>query len=380
MALIKLTLSEMSNVKSQISSLAERTESNGIAVARIASNLDMEVKARQNIEEQLQKIKNDLNKQSQKLTAYSNVLNDVMNQFVSADSKKKNNIDAVSFGKFVTGTIVGMAGIMNAKNTPECVLNAWVIKEQLDKVNKNAGKNTTTKKTDVSNLKKFVNWSKNKAKKAAKSLKKKYGNVVQKGKNCVSNVGKKINKVKNWYVENKEKINAYGKAAWKIGKGVIKIAGAVAVLAGTAGGSAPLAIMDIITAGNDIINGASDIVYASNEQYDMVGKTNFLKDKLVENGGIIGEQLGNKELGEQFGDIVYKGVDLVTFLDGADKMLKSLGKANMIATGKVGSAFIFGKTSFDDIKDESFMKIMYDAAKSIYKTGEKAYSLGKSLV
>lgn len=46
-------------------------------------------------------------------------------------------------------------------------------------------------------------------------------------------------------------------------KGFIKIAGAVAVLAGTAGGSAPLAIMDIITAGNDIINGASDIVYAS---------------------------------------------------------------------------------------------------------------------
>ena len=37
MALIKLTLSEMSNVKSQISSLAERTESNGTAVARIAS-------------------------------------------------------------------------------------------------------------------------------------------------------------------------------------------------------------------------------------------------------------------------------------------------------------------------------------------------------
>lgn len=375
MALIKLTLSEMSNVKSQISSLAERTESNGTAVARIASNLDMEVKARQNIEEQLQKIKNDLNKQSQKLTAYSNVLNDVMNQFVSADSKKKTNIDAVSFEKNTTVVAAGMVGAM-LKNT----LNGWVSKEQLDKVNKNAGKNTTTKKTDVSNLKKFVNWSKNKAKKAAKSLKKRYGNVVQKGKNCVSNVGKKINKVKNWYVENKEKINAYGKAAWKIGKGVIKIAGAVAVLAGTAGGSAPLAIMDIITAGNDIINGASDIVYASNEQYDMVGKTNFLKDKLVENGGIIGEQLGNKELGEQFGDIVYKGVDLVTFLDGADKMLKSLGKANMIATGKVGSAFIFGKTSFDDIKDKSFMKIMYDAAKSIYKTGEKAYSLGKSLV
>lgn len=91
MALIKLTLSEMSNVKSQISSLAERTEcKRERPVARIASNLDMEVKARQNIEEQLQKIKNDLNKQSQKLTAYSNVLNDVMNQFVSSRFKKEN--------------------------------------------------------------------------------------------------------------------------------------------------------------------------------------------------------------------------------------------------------------------------------------------------
>lgn len=150
MALIKLTLSEMSNVKSQISSLAERTESNGTAVARIASNLDMEVKARQNIEEQLQKIKNDLNKQSQKLTAYSNVLNDVMNQFVSADSKKKTNIDAVSFEKNTTVVAAGMVGAM-LKNT----LNGWVSKEQLDKVNKNAGKNTTTKKTDVSNLKKI---------------------------------------------------------------------------------------------------------------------------------------------------------------------------------------------------------------------------------
>ena len=86
-----------------------------------------------------------------------------MNQFVSADSKKKTNIDAVSFEKNTTVVAAGMVGAM-LKNT----LNGWVSKEQLDKVNKNAGKNTTTKKTDVSNLKKFVNWSKNKAKKAAK--------------------------------------------------------------------------------------------------------------------------------------------------------------------------------------------------------------------
>ena len=64
----------------------------------------------------------------------------------------------MSFEKNTTVVAAGMVGAM-LKNT----LNGWVSKEQLDKVNKNAGKNTTTKKTDVSNLKKFVNWSKNKA-------------------------------------------------------------------------------------------------------------------------------------------------------------------------------------------------------------------------
>ena len=94
-----------------------------------------QVKEKQIEDAMIEKIKNDLNKQSQKLTAYSNVLNDVMNQFVSADSKKKTNIDAVSFEKNTTVVAAGMVGAM-LKNT----LNGWVSKEQLDKVNKNAGK------------------------------------------------------------------------------------------------------------------------------------------------------------------------------------------------------------------------------------------------
>ena len=312
MALIKLTLSEMSNVKSQISSLAERTESNGIAVARIASNLDMEVKARQNIEEQLQKIKNDLNKQSQKLTAYSNVLNDVMNQFVSADSKKKNNIDAVSFGKFVTGTIVGMAGIMNAKNTPECVLNAWVIKEQLDKVNKNAGKNTTTKKTDVSNLKKFVNWSKNKAKKAAKSLKKTYGNVVQKGKDCISWVKKSYQDRGIVYTAIQ-----YGKAAGKVVGGCAAIAAVIA----SGGALAPLVTVYGI---NDIMSGAIDIANIHNSVKNggtaEIDEANLLKEGMGivggAAGGAVGKIVGNedlgREVGEKMGSVLYTTGDVVS--------------------------------------------------------------------
>ncbi len=307
MALIKLTLSEMSNVKSQISSLAERTESNGTAVARIASNLDMEVKARQNIEEQLQKIKNDLNKQSQKLTAYSNVLNDVMNQFVSADSKKKTNIDAVSFEKNATVLAAGMVGAM-LKNT----LNGWVLKERLDKVNKNAGKNTTTKKTDVSNLKKFVNWSKNKAKKAAKSLKKKYGNVVQKGKDCISWVKKSYQDRGIVYTAIQ-----YGKAAGKVVGGCAALAAVVA----SGGALAPLVTVYGI---NDIMSGAIDIANIHNSVKNggtaEIDEANLLKEGMEivggAAGGAVGKIVGNedlgKEVGEKMGSIMYTTGDVVS--------------------------------------------------------------------
>ena len=307
MALIKLTLSEMSNVKSQISSLAERTESNGTAVARIASNLDMEVKARQNIEEQLQKIKNDLNKQSQKLTAYSNVLNDVMNQFVSADSKKKTNIDAVSFEKNATVLAAGMVGTM-LKNT----LNGLVLKERLDKVNKNAGKNTTTKKTDVSNLKKFVNWSKNKAKKAAKSLKKKYGNVVQKGKDCISWVKKSYQDRGIVYTAIQ-----YGKAAGKVVGGCAALAAVVA----SGGALAPLVTVYGI---NDIMSGAIDIANIHNSVKNggtaEIDEANLLKEGMEivggAAGGAVGKIVGNedlgKEVGEKMGSIMYTTGDVVS--------------------------------------------------------------------
>lgn len=307
MALIKLTLSEMSNVKSQISSLAERTESNGTAVARIASNLDMEVKARQNIEEQLQKIKNDLNKQSQKLTAYSNVLNDVMNQFVSADSKKKTNIDAVSFEKNATVLAAGMVGTM-LKNT----LNGWMLKERLDKVNKNAGKNTTTKKTDVSNLKKFVNWSKNKAKKAAKSLKKKYGNVVQKGKDCISWVKKNYQDRGIVYTAIQ-----YGKAAGKVVGGCAALAAVVA----SGGALAPLVTVYGI---NDIMSGAIDIANIHNSVKNggtaEIDEANLLKEGMEivggAAGGAVGKIVGNedlgKEVGEKMGSIMYTTGDVVS--------------------------------------------------------------------
>jgi hypothetical protein len=230
-----------------------------------------------------------------------------MNQFVSADSKKKTNIDAVSFEKNATVLAAGMVGAM-LKNT----LNGWVLKERLDKVNKNAGKNTTTKKTDVSNLKKFVNWSKNKAKKAAKSLKKKYGNVVQKGKDCISWVKKSYQDRGIVYTAIQ-----YGKAAGKVVGGCAALAAVVA----SGGALAPLVTVYGI---NDIMSGAIDIANIHNSVKNggtaEIDEANLLKEGMEivggAAGGAVGKIVGNedlgKEVGEKMGSIMYTTGDVVS--------------------------------------------------------------------
>lgn len=144
----------------------------------------------------------------------------------------------------------------------------------------------------------------------------------------------------------------YGKAALKIGKGVVKIVGAVAAI--STGVGIPIAICGIISAGNDMINAGTDIAHVALDQYDEVGKTNYLKDLLKKNGGELGEMLGNKDAGEKFGELAYTGLDLVSFLNGADKMLKSFGKINTDLTGKTGFSFVWGKTSFEDVIGNEF--------------------------
>ena len=183
----------------------------------------------------------------------------------------------------------------------------------------------------------------------------------------------------------------YGKAALKIGKGVVKIVGAVAAI--STGVGIPIAICGIISAGNDIINAGTDIANVALDQYDEVGKTNHLKDLLKKNGGELGEMLGNKNAGEKFGELAYTGLDLVSFLNGADKMLKSFGKVNTDLTGKTGYSFVWGKTSFDDVignefkwykpdellrsrfmEADSTTNFLIEAAKnvkSVYKSGKK---------
>lgn len=133
----------------------------------------------------------------------------------------------------------------------------------------------------------------------------------------------------------------YGKAALKIGKGVVKIAGAVAACSTVAG--IPVALCIITSAGNDIASASADIVHVARDEYDEVGKTNYLKDLLKKNGGELGEMLGNKKAGEKFGELAYTGLDMVSLLKGTEKMLKSFGKLNTDLTGKTGYSFCGAK-------------------------------------
>ena len=103
--------------------------------------------------------------------------------------------------------------------------------------------------------------------------------------------------------------------------------------------------------------------------------------------------LGNRNAGEKFGELAYTGLDLVSFLNGADKMLKSFGKINTDLTGKTGYSFVWGKTSFDDVignefkwyKPDELIRSQFMSAdstanfvieaaknvKSVYKSGKK---------
>lgn len=183
----------------------------------------------------------------------------------------------------------------------------------------------------------------------------------------------------------------YGKGAVKIVKSIVKIAGAVAACSTVAG--IPVALCIITSAGNDIASASADIVHVARDEYDEVGKTNYLKDLLKKNGGELGEMLGNKKAGEKFGELAYTGLDMVSLLKGTEKMLKSFGKLNTDLTGKTGYSFVWGKTSFDDVIGNEFKwykpdelirsrfmsadstaNFVIEAAKSVksvYKSGKK---------
>ena len=141
----------------------------------------------------------------------------------------------------------------------------------------------------------------------------------------------------------------------------LKIAGAVALVAGSGGAALPVAACITLSACNDIYNGMMDATYTYTGDYNKVGNTNALKDFLVKKGGETGEILfGDEKLGEKMGSWAYTGLDVVSFLNGVDKLGKSFGKLQTITSGTAETSKVWGEIHMDDVIDNDLKYLSKD--------------------
>ena len=222
--------------------------------------------------------------------------------------------------------------------------------------------------TDV--IEDYRKWEKKSKKVKAKSKKKKDGfldslkadmagvskAIVKKGKKTVAKIKKSYDEKGFVY-----KALQYGKSAVKVGAGVVKTAGAVALVAGSGGAALPVAACITLSPCNDIYNGMMDATYTYTGDYNKVGNTNALKDFLVKKGGETGEILfGDEKLGEKMGSWAYTGLDVVSFLNGVDKLGKSFGKLQTITSGTAETSKVWGEIHMDDVIDNDLKYLSKD--------------------
>ena len=222
--------------------------------------------------------------------------------------------------------------------------------------------------TDV--IEDYRKWEKKSKKVKAKSKKKKDGfldslkadmagvskAIVKKGKKTVAKIKKSYDEKGFVY-----KALQYGKSAVKVGAGVVKTAGAVALVAGSGGAALPVAACITLSACNDIYNGMMDATYTYTGDYNKVGNTNALKDFLVKQGRETGEILfGDEKLGEKMGSWAYTGLDVVSFLNGVDKLGKSFGKLQTITSGTAETSKVWGEIHMDDVIDNDLKYLSKD--------------------
>ena len=222
--------------------------------------------------------------------------------------------------------------------------------------------------TDV--IEDYRKWEKKSKKVKAKSKKKKDGfldslkadmagvskAIVKKGKKTVAKIKKSYDEKGFVY-----KALQYGKSAVKVGAGVVKIAGAVALVAGSGGAALPVAACITLSAYNDIYNGMMDATYTYTGDYNKIGNTNALKDFLVKQGRETGEILfGDEKLGEKMGSWAYTGLDVVSFLNGVDKLGKSFGKLQTITSGTAETSKVWGEIHMDDVIDNDLKYLSKD--------------------
>lgn len=309
-------------------------------VSGVLNGLDMQIAATQQIRQSLEALSRRCTTEQTQLEAMTQMLLAASDRFTQTDQKLGHR--ARGLGE--TADLIG-AGLA-ATTLPAVALPGIDRQKCADELGKTFGLRPSETLCDgvtqvtVSKKKGWFSKLKDDISDFGSTVKTSVSNVVSAAKKSYQNHGTMYDVVE------------YGKAALKIGKGVVKIAGAVAACTTVAG--IPLMLCSITSAVNDFANAGTDIINVAFDQYDEVGKTNCLKDLLKKNGGELGGMLGNRDAGEKFGELAYTGLDLVSFLDGADKMLKSFGKLNTDLTGKTGYSFVWGKTSFEDVIGNEF--------------------------
>ena len=376
---IKIEPAVIQEAQARLRQQSDAMHSVAMTTSSVLNGLDMEIAATQQIRQSLEALSRKCVTEQTNLETMTQMLLAVSDRFMQTDQKLGHRARGL-------GEVADIIGAGLAATTLSAVALPGIDRQKCaDELGKTFGLRSSETLCDgvtqvtVSKKKGWFSKLKDDISDFGSAVKTSVSNVVSAAKKSYQNHGTMYDAVE------------YGKAALKIGKGVVKIAGAVAAI--STGVGIPIAICGIISAGNDIINAGTDIANVALDQYDEVGKTNYLKDLLKKNGRELGEMLGNKNAGEKFGELAYTGLDLVSFLNGADKMLKSFGKINTDLTGKTGYSFVWGKTSFDDVignefkwyKPDELIRSQFMSAdstanfvieaaknvKSVYKSGKK---------
>ena len=376
---IKIEPAVIQEAQARLRQQSDAMHSVAMTTSSVLNGLDMEIAATQQIRQSLEALSRKCVTEQTNLETMTQMLLAVSDRFMQTDQKLGHRARGL-------GEVADIIGAGLAATTLSAVALPGIDRQKCaDELGKTFGLRSSETLCDgvtqvtVSKKKGWFSKLKDDISDFGSAVKTSVSNVVSAAKKSYQNHGTMYDAVE------------YGKAALKIGKGVVKIAGAVAAI--SIGVGIPIAICGIISAGNDIINAGTDIANVALDQYDEVGKTNYLKDLLKKNGRELGEMLGNKNAGEKFGELTYTGLDLVSFLNGAEKMLKSFGKVNTDLTGKTGYSFVWGKTSFDDVIGNEFKwyrpdewlrskfmdadstaNFVIEAAKSVksaYKSGKK---------
>ena len=254
-----------------------------VNVSSVLNGLDMQIAATQQIRQSLEALSRRCTTEQTQLEAMTQMLLAASDRFTQTDQKLGHRARGLDEAADAIGA--GLA----ATTLPAVALRGIDRQKCADELGKTFGLRTSetlcdgVKQAVVSKKKGWFSKLKDDVSDFGSAVKTSVSNVVSAAKESYQNHGTMYDVVE------------YGKAALKIGKGVVKIAGAVAAI--STGVGIPIAICGIISAGNDIINAGTDIANIALDQYDEVGKTNYLKDLLKKNGGELGGMLGNRDAG-----------------------------------------------------------------------------------